>query len=225
MTVPDFTFAGYAELLDRLHDVGIPQPFVRHDVDLFVSPHFIRLADDERVRGISSTWFIRDDAPGYNAYAPETVEILHEIFRRGHSFGYHYTITRFNDLASIHGRMSALAERTGLPMTAIVGHRPSSALVPDRGRESSFNPHIFMADAPYVSDSRREWRTDVHPTLEDILAGHYHVPNGRLHINTHPEWWLTHDPMQSNERYLQARLRQHMERGVYDVLREERDSW
>lgn len=223
--IPDFTFSGYAELLDRLHDVGVPQPFVRHDVDIAVSLHFLRLADIERERGITSTWFIRDDAVGYNPGAPETREILHEIYRRGHAFGYHYPIVRFMDLATIHGRMSTLTERTGLPMTAIVGHRPSSRVCPDQGRSSSFNPHVFMADAPYVSDSRREWRLDVMPTLEDILTQRVPIRNGRLHINLHPEWWLTHDPVQSNERYLQSRLRLHMERNVYDILREERDSW
>lgn len=225
MTVPDFTFGGYAELLDRLHDVGVPQPFVRHDVDITVSHHFLQLAEIERQRGITSTWFIRDDAAGYNPGAPETVEILHEIYRRGHAFGYHYPITRFMDLATIHGRMSTLADRTGLPMTAIVGHRPEVSVVRDQGRDSSFNPHNFMSDAPYISDSRRQWRVDVMPTLEDILTQRVPIRNGRLHINLHPEWWLTYDPVQSNERYLQARLRQHMERTVHGILREERDSW
>jgi hypothetical protein len=225
MTVPDFTFGGYAELLDRLHDVGIPQPYVRHDIDLFVSPHFIRLAEEEQRRGISSQWFIRDEAAGYNPSAPEVNEILHELYRRGHSFGYHYPITRFMDIAAIHGRMSVLADRTGLPMTAVVGHRPEASVVRDQGRDSSFNPHNFMSDAPYISDSRRQWRIDVMPTLEDILTQRVPIRNGRLHINLHPEWWLTYDPVQSNERYLQSRLRLHMERNVYDILREERDSW
>lgn len=199
---PDFTLAGYRDLVARLlargyRSVGFDQAdpaachlVLRHDLDMSIQAAR-RVADVEAALGVTATYFVLVRSDIYNPGAPANQADLAAIAALGHEIGLHFDAAPHADddaalAAAADQDCALLAMLTGQPVRTISFHRPARRLQgrPGRlaGRSHAYEPRFFHAMG-YCSDSRGGWHYG-HPLDHPAIAA------GRaLQLLTHPIWW------------------------------------
>lgn len=202
----DFTETAYRELLARVRALGYetvgygarpegPHVLWRHDIDMSVH-RAVRLATFEAEAGVTATYFLNPHAAFYSLMEPGIGALVRQIRDMGHAIGVHFdadghagiTWTR-EALEECLGKDRRIVEEiAGAPAMAFSYHNP------DVGALLAFDDDIVggMVNAygrtlrkeyVYASDSNGYWR---HEAIPDVIAqGHE-----RLHVLTHPEWWV-----------------------------------
>jgi len=180
----------------------------RHDIDMSV--HRARaLARIEQEEGVRATYFVYLHSTFYNALEPEVASRLREIAALGHAIGLHFD-PQFHGLAAAdrsHLERAVLAERDVLErvvdvrVSALSFHDPDVAgftsLPDDRvaGLVNAYGPAV-RDGFTYCSDSNGYWRFT---PLADVLVS----DAKKLHVLTHPEWWVP-EPLSPRDRVARA---------------------
>ncbi len=172
----------------------------RHDVDHSLNRAY-RLAEIEEEFGIKATYFIHIQSGFYNVFEPDQYEILCRIIDKGHTVGLHfdhgfYTKSRHlinNDeiekCAIIEKEM--LEKYFNIKINAVSFHNPEASNVLNlkqgyyAGMVNAYSK-IIGDKCKYCSDSNGYWRYD---RLLDVIENDY----DRLHILTHPVWWVPYE--------------------------------
>jgi hypothetical protein len=181
-----------------------PHVLWRHDVD--ASMHrAVALAEIEAEHGVRSTWFLSLHASFYNLLERETTDLAVRLAALGHWIGLHYDAAYYDDgdlLEHLAAERALLESVVGAPVGAVSFHNPDRTGVEDvrddvlAGMVNAYGRTLGDRYA-YVSDSNGYWRFE---RLADVLdAG----TEPRLHVLTHPEWWVA-EPMSPRERIQRA---------------------
>ena len=220
MSDTDFTEDAYRELLRIARPRYVFRPFAdalemtsgilwRHDIDISVH-RALALARIEREEDIRATYFVHLHSNFYNALETGIVTRLRQIVGLGHELGLHFDpqfagsspgdaeglardVSRERDL---------LRDAVGAPVVAVSFHDPDVAgftdLHDDRiaGLVNAYGSRL-RRDFVYCSDSNGYWRFT---PIRDVLTGGGH---DRLHVLTHPEWWVP-EPMSPRARVARA---------------------
>ena len=197
----------------------------RHDID--VSVHRARrLAEIEHERGVHATYFVLLHSAFYNPFEREVCERLRAIVALGHDLALHFD-PAFYDARELEGEglqaklafeKRVLEETVGAAAAAFCYHNPGPGRQPV---EDELFAGMVNADSRYLrerfgfcSDSNGYWRRRV---LREVLES---GADERLHVLTHPEWWVP-DAMAPRERILRAiRGRAERQEKRYDALLE-----
>lgn len=235
---PDFSPAGYADLLRYLRGLGYALlPFrdgvplvaarqrvclLRHDVDL--SPQCaLRLARIEAAENVRSTYFFLVNSDFYSVASRVTEAALREIVALGHEIGFHWWASRypapaaeFDKLFQLHVRL--LEAVAGTSIVSAAQHDPTSEnprvishLVP----HNAYDPR-YIRDIAYLSDSNRAFRTPVTSLAATRPAA--------MQINLHPLFWTSGGDSMADcfRRGFQLELDQMQDRLSSDVASYER---
>lgn len=211
----DFTETNYKTILQRLLHKGYE--FIkfdyekikwgggktvlwRHDVDYSLNRAY-QLADIEERLGITATYFIHMQSNFYNIFEPSQYEIIEQIISRGHAIGLHfdhgfYTQSRqmsnCDEIEKHAGIEKEMMEKYfGIEIKTISFHNPEASHVLELGQDyyagmmNAYSQTIFE-HCKYCSDSNGYWRYD---RLQDVIESNYE----KLHILTHPEWWVPYE--------------------------------
>lgn len=209
--IEDFTETNYKVILETLINKGYK--FVgfdyekitsdeniviwRHDVDFSLN-RSCKLAEIESKLGIKATYFIYINGWYYNVFEPSQYEIIKKITGYGHRIGLHFDHGFYmqskliTDEKEIEGyammEKEMLEKYFDIDINAVSFHNPDAAntltLRQDyyAGMVNAYSQVIFD-NCKYCSDSNGYWRYD---RLQDVIeAGHE-----KLHILTHPAWWI-----------------------------------
>lgn len=208
----EFTVSGYRELLQlaKAHyrflsfpealaasgaPAANPQALWRHDVDFSVH-RAARLAGIEAELGLRTTYFFMLRSSFYNLLEKAVLEKARQIVAAGHFVGLHFDFDCSKPVADAE----QLAERISFECRIVedtleTGLTALSFHNPDIGNASRFDQdrvaglvNAYGAWAKpwhYVSDSNGYWRFT---PLRQVLEAH---PQ-RLHVLTHPAWWVDH---------------------------------
>jgi hypothetical protein len=212
-TFEEFTEAGYRSLLatartqyafERFgtHHRGV-HVLWRHDVDMSMH-RALRLARIEADSGVVATYFFLLHSRFYNLLENSVFELAREIARCGHHIGLHFD-PQFNrrddDRADLEQRLTwerrILQDLFGDPIEVFSFHNPDTDVLNRfdqdelAGMVNTYG-RTLRNGYVYCSDSNGYWR---HHRLADVLASR---PD-RLHVLTHPEWWVQ-DPMSPRQR-------------------------
>jgi Formyl transferase len=217
MEAGGYGFARYGERPDGRHVLW------RHDVD--ASMHrAARLAEIEAELGVVATYFVNPRSVFYNLLEPEIEVLLRRIRSLGHEIGLHFdagvysTATWTSDsLESALRREQSLVENLLQSSIKVVSwHNPDQLNLLDFDADEiagMLNVYAgrLRRDYAYCSDSNGYWRFK--PMGQVISEGH-----DRLHLLTHPEWWLP-EAMSPSERIDRAILgRARKIRRDYDAI-------
>jgi hypothetical protein len=210
-----FTEAGYRDLLrlaKRRYTFGSFRDYRtardgtvlwRHDLDFSVH-RALALARIEAEEEVRATHFVLLHSAFYNALEPEVSERIREILTLGHELGLHFD-PRFYAAGNLD---TALARERDLLQTvfdtdihAFSLHNPDVAGWSDgrdeiAGMVNAYGSYL-SGHYGYASDSNGYWRFT--PLDEVIDRG----GNERLHVLTHPEWWVP-EPMSPRDRVSRA---------------------
>lgn len=230
----EFTEAGFRKLLQdvkaygyrfaRYGDTGQDRHVIwRHDVD-FSMHRATRLAEIEAEEGAIATYFINPRCTFYNVFEPEIVRLVDKIRSNGHDIGLHFDTGAYGitdwaapdlDTALAHEK-SILELALDAPVRSVSWHNPDmSNLLAFDAEEVGGLVNAYGAalkrDYAYCSDSNGYWRFQ--PMADVIAAGHH-----RLHLLTHPAWWVP-EPLPPSERIDRAIMgRARAVRRDYDAL-------
>lgn len=169
----------------------------RHDVDFSLN-RSCKLAEIEAELGIKATYFIYLQCSFYNVFESEQFKIIKKIIDLGHWIGLHFDHAFYTQCKLISDEKEiekyALTEKRVLEkyfdidINAVSFHNPETAdtvtLRQDyyAGMVNAYSKTIFD-NCKYCSDSNGYWRYD---RLQDAIEeGHE-----KLHILTHPAWWV-----------------------------------
>lgn len=204
MLVPDFSYAGFRDILvevksygysfcrfDEFFDGGdfndTKRFYLRHDVD--ISPRCaLRLGQIAVECGVRSNVLFQLNADTYNVFAPSNLEIIRELRALGHCVGLHIDEHLVSvDADKILRTLDWFSECCANIDRVVSFHRPSPACLGRdfQGFASGYGARVFGEDR-YLSDSRRSW--DFRERLTEWLI------EGRVPIQLllHPEWWHPH---------------------------------
>jgi hypothetical protein len=210
----DFTEAAYAELLDLVRDrlkfaaFGEPpapgQVLWCHHVQMSVH-RARRLAEIERRKGLTSTFFLMVGSPFYDLREPSVLERAQSIVSLGHRIGLLFDVERHRQTDARRELLEAIiadkASLTRLLETDVdvlsCGVQP--VLISDTKDDAMIAGMINASAAVFrkrymnLSDDGGRWGGG---SISDVLGGHLRQP---LHVVVHPEWW-TPDAMSPQER-------------------------
>ncbi|MBP3476297.1 MAG: hypothetical protein J6K48_08290 [Lachnospiraceae bacterium] len=197
-----FTYKAYKELLMLLIDQGYKfcnyhdyqnynmSVIIRHDIDMDIEKA-VRMAQIEAEMGVTSTYFVLVTSNFYNIFSKENQAMLRKLHELGHEVGLHFDEAKYDgetDLVRAMEQEAVLLEQCiGRPVWSVSMHRPSKKtleadyLIKGGQIVNSYGTEFFR-NHKYVSDSRRNWRENVHAI---IRSGKY----ARLHVLTHPFWY------------------------------------
>lgn len=204
--LPSFTIIDYGRLLGAIIDGGYSfQPvasmnrkeshcvYLRHDVDFSVV-HTIGMAEAENRLGVSSTYYLLLSGP-YNVFSENAAKAVRSLVALGHEIGLHYDLKFYPDspeeaAGRLRKEIEILEFVAGTRVETIVMHEP---FLDNRDifleTPGLVNPTFHHKNDPglmYISDSCRAWRDD---RLLAFIRGE--TPGNRLHLNIHPESWLS----------------------------------
>ena len=221
MSISDFTYSAYKEMLTLIKDCGYAvvgygegdtlqkRCILRHDIDYSMEKS-LRLAELERECGAKSTYFVLLRTDFYNPFSARYEKMLRQIAGMGHTIGLHFDETAYPagvDVPSaIRREADVLEQATGEKITVVSMHRPSKATLTANYRiEGMINSYSneYFKSWKYISDSRRRWRENAE---EVISCGEY--PN--LHILTHAFWYG------ENESDITETVRSFIESALYE---------
>ncbi|MDE0091588.1 MAG: hypothetical protein OXP12_09645 [Thaumarchaeota archaeon] len=176
-----------------------PHVLWRHDLDASVH-RAVRLAEIEKDCGVCSTYFVRLHSEFYNLLEGAVYDRILRIVRMGHRLGLHFEGEFYGGVAGgtalkrlLLREKGLLEDWFGLKVGAFSFHNPDGGQLLCLGMDSVGEAENLMVNAygrtmrrryHYCSDSNGYWR---HERLYDVVSNSKHE---RLHILTHPEWWL-----------------------------------
>ncbi len=212
----DFSFGDYRSTLEAYRASGYvitgfsgyldnPQErhlLLRHDVDMSLDPA-LRLAEVDADLGISSTFFLRVHAHGYNVTSYDSLNKIDELHRLGHDVelhldgGLHHTMP-IGEKEALDRQKDILEAVLGRPINGFSAHEPArmgGLDMADRTktrwgvRYHAYEPRFMTPTVKYLSDSGARWR-----------EGHFREWVGkvdRLHVLVHPIWWFETLPQEN----------------------------
>jgi folate-dependent phosphoribosylglycinamide formyltransferase PurN len=210
-----FTEAAYAEIIDTARSRYRFDTFSgqkegahvlwRHDVDFSVH-RAARLAEIERDKGATSTFFFMLNSAFYDFLDPDVRSRAMRILALGHRPGLHFNPDAYPGEhwteAALKRRMAEerarLSEILNCGIEAVSFHNPDATALPlptDDVLEGMTNAYglTLREQYGYCSDSNGYWRFR---PLPDVLRSGEHE---RLQVLTHPAWW-TPEPMSPRAR-------------------------
>ena len=165
---------------------------LRHDIDFDISKS-VMMAEKEAEIGVSSTYFVLLRSDYYNAFSPNSVNMLKRILKTGCRVGLHFDEMCYPEAVGkpeevikliLHER-DMLSNLLGIEINAMSMHQPSREIIEAEleipGMINSYRSEYFK-ESKYVSDSCRNWREPI----EEIIESEKY---DRLHILTHAFWW------------------------------------
>ena len=206
----DFTEINYCKLIklaksryefisyDYISDARDYTILLRHDVD-FSLHRAMKLATIEVENNIVSTYFLHLHSNFYNLLEEEIFNIVKSIIKLGHKIGLHFDPSFYK--LEIHEdeklKRFLCLEKSLLENLFDVNVNVFSFHNPDIGGWTAFENYsvcgmintyskYLKENFTYCSDSNGYWR---HKRLEDILLSN----ETRLHVLTHPEWWVPNE--------------------------------
>jgi hypothetical protein len=212
-----YRFARYHEAIAERHVLW------RHDVDFSIH-RAARLAAIEAEEGVVATYFVNPRSAFYNLLEPEISNLVARIRDLGHEIGLHfdagaYTAPKWKqpELERALARERALLENIlDFPICCVSWHNPDLSNLLDfdaeeiAGLVNAYGARL-RRDYDYCSDSNGYWRFR---SMADVIAD----GRPRLHLLTHPEWWMP-EPMAPSARIDRAILgRARAVRRDYDML-------
>ncbi len=200
----EFTYEAYSQLLEQIS--ACEYQFVnyhnweqfercvilRHDID-YDPIKAVKIAEIEKNKGISSTYFVLVTSDFYNIYSGKNDTYFQALKNYGHEIGLHFDETRYwglrNDLDALKSKIlyeaKRLEEVMQCPITTVSMHRPSEFILKADlkipGLINSYGKE-YLYDFKYLSDSRKIWREPV----RDLIESRKYT---RLHILTHAFWY------------------------------------
>jgi hypothetical protein len=200
----DFTESNYKRLLQMasVHysfeafgtTCTTPHVLWRHDIDMSVH-RALALAQIEADAGVRATYFVLPHSRFYNLLERTVTLRARTITSLGHSLGLHFDARFYGEIRTADEMSERLAqERDTLenlldaPVLAFSFHDPTTADVLHfdddivAGMVNAYGRNV-RGGYVYCSDSNGYWR---HDRLEDVLS----LRPERLHVLTHPEWWV-----------------------------------
>lgn len=202
MNTPDFTHAGYVNLLASLAALGYEARtfhdfdpasrhlLLRHDIDMSIQAA-VPIAAAEAERGWTASYFVLVRTEMYNPFSGAAMADLARIAAMGHEIGVHFDCSLYTDDGEALDKAAAaecrvLEDMTARPVRLISFHRPARSLLgraaPLAGRPHTYMPR-FYSDIGYCSDSQGRWRFG-HPLAHAAV-----VEKRALQLLTHPIWW------------------------------------
>lgn len=207
----DFTEVNYKTILEKLLQEGYE--FLefdyekinsdtkivlwRHDVDFSLN-RACRLAEIEEILGIRATYFIHMQSGFYNMFELDQYKIIEKIINKGHTIGLHFDHgfytesgcqTDNKEIAEYAVMEKEMMEKYfGIKINVISFHNPEANNVLDL-REDYYAGMVnvysktISDNCKYCSDSNGYWRYD---RLKEVIEKKYK----KLHILTHPAWWV-----------------------------------
>jgi hypothetical protein len=172
-----------------------PHVLWRHDVDLSIH-RALRIAEIERKLGVRSTFFLLPHSEFYNLLERAIAVRVRQIAALGHDIGLHFDPSFYGPGLGTRGLEKKLAREkrlledlSGTAVRAFSLHDPKPAVVRALSRDRIAGMiNVYGAKITtqyqYCSDSNGFWR---HRRLADLIA---HGGHPRLHVLTHPEWWV-----------------------------------
>jgi len=206
MTAPDFTRAGYRDLLQAFLAKGYrpasfetcrkdePDLVLRHDLD-FAPELALPIAEIEQDLGMPAVYFILLETPFYTVRDAHVRAAVKELIALGHEIGLHFDAAAGEDTAealdkAAFEQCAVLEDIAGTPVRMISFHRPATVLL-GRAEEIGGRPHTyqprFFSEMGYCSDSRGLWRFG--RPLENAAV----AESRALQLLTHPIWWANDD--------------------------------
>ena len=165
---------------------------LRHDVDVSLKKA-IRLAKIESNLNIFATYFIRLKSRFYNPETPENRKLINELKEQNVEIGLHYDLQYYQEHGNDPLKMFAtdiekLSNLIDSAVRVCSSHRQRSfsTLKNEDIRRTgifyeAYEP-AFIAQAKYISDSKRHWR-------EGCLCK-WLGKEKRLTVLMHPIWWF-----------------------------------
>ncbi len=199
-----FTYDGYGNLLRKIRGKGYQIAdyknwqesdrcvILRHDIDNDIGKA-VKLSKIERLRGVSSTYFVLLTSDSYNVFSKKSNDGLKQILANGHTIGLHFDEVRYPELSGdIEAVKEKIVEETEI-LSGVIGskvdivsmHRPSRLVLDaDLDIPGIINSYgrTFFKEFKYLSDSRHRWRESVEKIIES-------EEYKRLHILTHAFWY------------------------------------
>lgn len=180
----------------------------RHDIDMSVH-RALALARIEHEAGLRATYFVHLHSRFYNAFDADNAPRLRAIADLGHEMALHFdphahALTPGDMVAldrAVAADAAALRALAGVTPVAVSLHDPDlrgwETMDADRlgGLPSAYGKTV-RERFTYCSDSNGYWRF---VPLAEVLAGN----PVRLHVLTHPEWWVP-EPMPPRARVARA---------------------
>lgn len=201
-----FTFESYAAMLKKLHTKGYHfknynnwqetecSVILRHDVDYSLEKAALLSEIEKSVfpEGVQATYFVLVSTNFYNIHSRTSRELMRQIMDNGGIIGLHFDETQY-DMADENELQKYVREETdllsgaaGTKINVVSMHRPSekflSAEMEFPGIINSYS-NTYFKSMKYVSDSRRHWRENVDEVIGSMCYQ-------RLHILTHPFWYM-----------------------------------
>lgn len=200
----EFTYEAYGQLLEQI--VKCEYQFanyhnwkqfercviLRHDID-YDPIKAVKIAEIEKDKGISSTYFVLITSDFYNIYSEKNNTYFQTLMSYGHEIGLHFDETRYEDLrhnvdmlkSKILYEAKRLEDAIQCPVTTVSMHRPSKLILKENlkipGLINSYGKE-FLYDFKYLSDSRKIWREPI----KDLIESREY---DRFHILTHAFWY------------------------------------
>lgn len=179
---------GYKDCLyDECQNVSGKKVVLRHDIDVSLD-EAVRFSEIEKEVGVKATYFVLISTDFYNVASKREREFVKTIQKNGGAIGLHFDEVIYKNvdiIESVQKEALILEKIIESPVKVVSMHRPSQqTLGADYHFEGIINSYskIFFKDFKYVSDSRRNWKEDIHKIIE---CGKY----DKLHILTHPVWY------------------------------------
>ena len=214
----DYSLRSYSETLHAYKDAGYavtgfsqylanPQEkhlIMRHDIDNTIE-QAMRVARVDADAGITSTFFLRVHARGYNLLSLPSLQIIQEMEQLGHEVQLHLEGGLCDwlggDNASWADRQRDVFEAAvGRPLGGFSSHEPArmggvdfANALRDRWSDTvtyhAYEERFMMPSMKYLSDSSGRWR-----------EGHFGMWVGKeplMQVLTHPFWWFDKVPAEN----------------------------
>ena len=195
---------------------------LRHDVDYNLKKAVPLSKIEKDICGGGATYFVLLSTDFYNVHSKESRECMEKIIENGGNIGLHFDETQYlisdeQDMKKfVQQEIEVLSDIVGIKVEAVSMHRPSKEILSSNIEFSNLinaYSEIFFQKMKYVSDSRRYWRENVDEIIERGLYP-------RLHILTHPFWY-----MEKQEKDLKETLEEAMLNAALDYYDHMKDNF
>lgn len=187
---------------DFLKSSNLKHLILRHDVDFnFVAAYKMAKVDYEM--DISSSFFFRVCANGYNLSSAIAIPIIKEISEMGHELGLHLDsgmekIWECTVEESIARQFDIFYNSTGIQAKGFSIHMPSTLggidncdlIVSDLNLAyHAYEKRFTEGEFKYISDSMKMWR-------EKPISDYINKVN-KIQLLIHPIWWYQNNPQEN----------------------------
>ena len=196
-------YSKYKVSLFEFDDESSDNLFLRHDIDKSVEKA-LEIASIEHEKKIVSSFFFLTRSPLYSVLEPNTIKIIKEIAKMGHSIGLHIDVARIKSTSidSTKIDIQSIVYHEFEIMNTVLGeilsnvfsfHNPSKDILKkpsfNQGLICTYGNNFMMPKTKYISDSNSFWR-EGNP-IPNIKKKKW----DRLQILTHPIWWTQDKPL------------------------------